>query len=66
MDSKTRSIIKSLTWRIIAVINGCLVAYLFLGNISQSLCIGIVGNVTGFILYYLHERIWNKVNWGNK
>jgi uncharacterized membrane protein len=63
MDSKKRSLTKSIVWRLIAVINGATVAYLFLGSLSKSISIAVVANVTGFMMYYLHERIWNKVRW---
>lgn len=63
-ETKIRSFLKSIIWRIIATINGILGAYLFTHNILESVKIGIFANFTGFILYYLHERFWNKIKWG--
>ncbi len=63
-ENKKRSIFKSIVWRILATLNGWIVAYLFLHNLSSSFKIAIVGNVTGFMLYYIHERVWNKIKWG--
>jgi len=65
-ETKGRSIAKSVVWRLAATINGFLVAFIFLHELSQSVKIAVVANVTGFILYYLHERFWNYVNWGKK
>ncbi len=62
-ESKKRSFVKSLIWRIIATINGIVGTYFFIDNISQSIKIGIFANFTGMILYYIHERIWNKIKW---
>jgi len=66
MDTRIRSITKSITWRVVAVVNGFLVAYVYLGSIKQSVLIAVVGNITGFVLYYMHERIWNLFGWRQK
>jgi len=63
MESKKRSIIKTMIWRSIGLTNGIVVTFLFLGEFSKSLGIAITANTTGLILYYIHERIWNKVKW---
>jgi uncharacterized membrane protein len=64
IETKKRSFLKSIIWRIIATINGILGALLFTHNLNQSIKIGIFANITGFILYYFHERFWNKIQWG--
>ena len=64
-DSKKRSWTKSVTWRIIATINGVLVNYIFSHDFIQSLEVGLFANlITGVMLYYFHERAWNEVKWG--
>lgn len=57
MDTKTRSIVKAITWRIIATI----IAYIFVGFTAA-----IIINVVQTVAYYFHERIWNHVNWGRE
>lgn len=64
METKKRSFVKSIVWRLIAIINGTLVAFIFTHNVFQSFSIGIVGNLSGFVLYYIHERFWNKTKYG--
>lgn len=63
-ETKTRSVIKSAVWRIFAVTNSCLVLLLFGLPILQSLPIALAMNVTGFIIFYIYERIWNKIEKG--
>lgn len=65
-ETKTRSVVKSIIWRVLATINGFVVAFIYLGEIKQSMKIAIVANITGLILYFLHERWWNIVGWGRK
>jgi len=64
MDSKLRSFVKSCSWRLIATTNGVLVAYILTGSFWAGLKIGVVGNITGMIMYYIHERGWNVLSWG--
>lgn len=66
MEKKLRSFIKSVSWRVLALLNGWMAIYFFTGNLSKSFWISFVANVSGFILYYIHERIWNKIVWGKQ
>jgi len=65
-ETKKRSLVKSIAWRLMAVTNGFLVALFFLNDLSKSAIISIVANVTGFVLYYIHERVWNVIKWEKK
>jgi uncharacterized membrane protein len=64
MISKKRSLAKSLTWRVIAVITTLLVGYVMTGSWAFALSLALVSNGINFVLYYLHERVWLQVNWG--
>ena len=63
-ESKFRSIVKSIAWRIIATLTTWAVAYYFIGTISGSLEITLWAAGLSMVLYYIHERVWNKINWG--
>ena len=57
-DSHIRPIIKTVSWRILAVIITVAVVYAYTGGIKKS---GEISLVAGLILtfaYYLHERFW--------
>ena len=43
-----------------------LVAFLLTGDFAIAGTIGIAQAVTNTVLYYFHERIWNRVAWGAK
>jgi uncharacterized membrane protein len=64
MDSKRRSIIKAITWRILALLITILVSFAILGSWSVSIAIGIVSNFLKTLLYYIHERLWERTSWG--
>ena len=64
LDTKSRSLIKSLLWRIVATISTAVISFLYTGNLSLAASIGIVSSVIYFVLYYWHERLWNNIKWG--
>ncbi len=63
-DLKTRSIVKTITWRITGSGATFLIAFLLTGDVAVAGVIGLVQMFTNTFLYYLHERVWNKIGWG--
>jgi len=64
MEHPKRSFIKALTWRVIALLVTIIAVYLYSGDLKESLVVGVGANAAKFFLYYMHERIWNKVGFG--
>lgn len=64
--SKSRSLVKSLSWRVIAVITTFISIYIITGKLEFALQGTILTNTINFILYYAHERGWNHIQWGRK
>jgi len=64
MDSPRRSLVKTVSWRITGSSATFLIAYLMTGNFAVAGVIGLAQMVTNTILYYFHERIWNRIRWG--
>ena len=63
-ESKLRHIIKTITWRIIGTLDTVLLSWIISGDALMGLKIGGSELVTKPILYYLHERVWYKSNYG--
>ncbi len=63
MESHKRSIVKSISWRIIATAVTIVMAYIWFGEWGSSISLGIAANGFKAVLYYLHERGWNLVGW---
>lgn len=59
-----RSIVKTITYRILIVISTFIVTYLLTGEIKASLEITTFANIVNTVLYFVHERLWKKVQWG--
>jgi len=64
MEKRLRSVLKAISWRVIATLTTILLAFLFTGNWTISASIGIVEAIVKIGVYYLHERLWNLTNFG--
>ena len=62
--AKSRSFVKSLTWRVIAIFTTFVSIYIVTGKFEFAWQGAILTNTINFILYYAHERGWNKISWG--
>ncbi len=63
-EKPLRSIVKSVSWRIIGTIDTVVISWLVTGEITLALSIGSVELFTKMFLYFLHERLWNAMSWG--
>lgn len=59
-----RHIAKAITWRVIASTTTVLLAWLFTGEITVGVGIGVSELVIKTLLYYFHERTWYRCKWG--
>lgn len=64
MDSKRRSVAKAISWRILATIITTLVVYWSTGELKFAMEIGLIDTTVKLGVYFLHERTWNKVEYG--
>lgn len=62
--TRKRSLLKTVSWRAIATAVTVILVYLFTGKIHISLGVGGLELVSKIILYYLHERVWDRINYG--
>ena len=63
-ETHTRSIIKGITWRIIASATTMTVVFIVTGNLMLVASVGLVDVFAKVFFYYLHERVWGRVYWG--
>ena len=64
--TKKRSLAKTLTWRIIATTDTFILAWLFTSDGVIAASIAGLEVVTKLILYYVHERGWSSLEWGQE
>jgi adenylylsulfate kinase len=63
-ETHKRSIIKGITWRIIASLTTMTVVFVVTGNLALVASVGLVDVTAKVFFYYLHERTWGRVHWG--
>ena len=64
METHLRTIIKTLSWRTIAITVTVVISYALLEDLKSSLAIGLGANSIKVVAYYIHERFWNMTRWG--
>ena len=64
--SKQRSGLKAITWRIIGTADTFIISWAITKEPVTAGAIASFEVFTKTILYYFHERGWNKVKWGRK
>ncbi len=63
-ESRSRSLLKGLTWRFIATATTILIAWVITGDTKVALEIGLIEVFAKIGVYYLHERAWGRMPMG--
>ena len=66
MEKPIRSLIKAISWRIVATLTTILLVFAFTGNLELSTSVGFLEFSLKILIYYVHERIWNISNFGRE
>jgi uncharacterized membrane protein len=61
-----RHLLKTITWRVVGTIDTMLLGWFVSGDIKTGLTIGGLEVITKMFLYFIHERIWYKIDLGVK
>ena len=65
-ESRKRHLAKTITWRGLGTLDTIIISWLISGNPFTGLKIGFAELITKMILYYIHERVWYKTDYGLK
>ena len=64
IEKPYRSFVKALSWRITGTVDTIVVSLIVTGKLKLAVSIGVVELFTKVLLYYAHERVWNKISFG--
>lgn len=64
MDSHRKALAKTITWRLVAVTITASVVWVVTGDIAWAGSVGALDTLLKLGSYYLHERLWNRVDFG--
>ena len=63
-EDKSRSVGKTISWRVLATCDTILISYIITGSFTIAATIGSIEVIIKMLLYYFHERAWNKFSFG--
>ena len=55
---------KAISWRIVGTIDTFIISWIISGKAIIAGSIASVEVLTKVFIYWMHERAWNKLNWG--
>ncbi|MCB9798356.1 DUF2061 domain-containing protein [Candidatus Nomurabacteria bacterium] len=59
-DSYKKSLVKTISWRVVATCTTMVLVWIFTGKLDLSLKVGILEVFLKMLFYYIHERLWSK------
>ena len=59
-----RSLVKTISWRAVGTITTVTISYVITGTMALAFSIGGIELVSKMVLYFFHERAWEKIKWG--
>ncbi|MDN3723974.1 DUF2061 domain-containing protein [Aequorivita sp. SDUM287046] len=65
-QSRKRHVAKTITWRMVGTLDTIILSWFITGNAFTGVKIGLAEILTKMLLYYLHERVWFKINLSKK
>ena len=60
VEGRKKAFLKTISWRIIGTLDTMLISYILTGNLKLATGIASVEVVSKMILYYFHERLWDR------
>jgi adenylylsulfate kinase len=63
-ETRGRSMAKAISWRILAAIITATVALVMTHQLAFAAKIGAIDTSVKLLIYFLHERVWNKIGFG--
>ncbi|MCD6406378.1 DUF2061 domain-containing protein [Candidatus Aerophobetes bacterium] len=65
-ETRKRSLVKALTYRVIVTLVAFLLAYHYTESVEKSIQIIVYYYLGSVIIYFLHERLWLRIRWGRE
>lgn len=65
-ETSLRSAVKAMSWRITGTFFTAISVYVLTDNSGLALTVGAVEFVSKFALFFIHERLWDKIKFGRQ
>ena len=65
-ETHTRSVLKAVSWRILGTLDTFVISWFLTGRVDLAGSIAALEFLTKIAWYYLHERLWSAISWGQR
>ena len=65
-DTHSRSVAKAVSWRIMGTLATSIIVFAFTRRWALSLFVGVIEFVSKIGLFWLHERMWDRITFGKQ
>jgi adenylylsulfate kinase len=65
-ENHSRSLVKTITYRVLIIVSNSIIVYLLTRRVDMTVAFITTTNIARTVLYFLHERAWNRVHWGKR
>jgi uncharacterized membrane protein len=65
LDTHARALAKAISWRVFGTLGTSAIVLTFTGRWDLALSIGGAETVAKIALYFLHERLWERIAFGH-
>ncbi|MBV5320310.1 MAG: adenylyl-sulfate kinase [Sulfuricurvum sp.] len=65
-ETNIRTVAKGFSWRFFATATTVVIVYIFFKRLDLAIAAGVVETISKVALYYVHEKLWQRVRWGKK
>ena len=66
METTRRTVVKAATWQALGLATMAALSYPHTESLLGALSLAASASASGFVFFFVHERIWNAVRWGRK
>jgi len=64
IDTSKRSLLKAVSWKIIGFFIIFLLSYVVTKSLEKTFFVALTYHFMMLCLFYVHEKIWNRIKWG--
>lgn len=65
-ETPARSVVKALSWRLVATLTTITLVFVATSRFDLALTVGVFEAMAKMALYFMHERLWNRLLFGRK
>lgn len=62
-DTNLRSLAKAISWRVTGTIDTFIISWIITGQALLASGIALTEILTKIVLFWAHERVWNRISW---